>query len=95
MMNVFKPSAKAIAAGANPHSRIMYMNEHYIHIAPTRAGYRFMQGDAFEWKPNLKKPDSLWKKETTVDPKLIVDSDLISVYNKKTYKKELDALGII
>ena len=94
-LTVYKPSAKGLRAGLSEYSRIMFMNEHYIWIAPTVAGYRFMQGDAFEWMPKRKQPDSLWRATDEVETTEIVDAEQISDYNRETYKTELTAMGIV
>lgn len=91
---VYAPTAKGIKAGLNEHSRIMFLNEHYIHITPCKHGYRFSQGDAFEWKPGMKNPDSYWKADCEVETTTIIDSALISDYNKDTNKNELKLMGI-
>lgn len=93
-LTVYQPSAKGLRAGLSEHSRIMFLNEHYVHIAPCKAGYRFMQGDAFEWMPKRKKPDSLWRAIEEVETTEILDAELISEYNRETYQTELAAMGI-
>jgi hypothetical protein len=93
-MNTYKPTAKGIKRGLAPTARIMFINEHYVHIAPTISGYRFQQGDAFEWKPGYKRPDSLWQVEAEIDPTSILDQDLISQYNRTENAVELAQMGI-
>jgi hypothetical protein len=93
-LTVYRPTAKGLRKGLSEHSRIMFLNEHYIWIAATTTGYRFMQGDAFEWKPKFKQPDSMWCAIDEVETTTIVDAGLISAYNVKTNKNELTAMGI-
>ena len=91
---VYKPSVKGIKAGINPHKRIMFLNEHYIHINACKSGYYFSEGDAFEWRPGLKKPESYWVSIDEVETTALIDSVQISKYNRDVNADELKLMGI-
>lgn len=99
-MTVYQPSPKGIKRGFTGSERIVFINEHYVWLEQIDTGYKFETGeydtgDAFEWKPKFKKPDSLWKAVDEIDPSTITGLDRLSDYNLKANEAELKEMGLI
>lgn len=91
-LTVYAPTSKGIKRGLKSDDRIVFVNEHYVWLKQIPNGYRFGQGDVFEWKPRKRKPDSLWAATEIINGHEISNVDDISDYNLKVNQKELDEI---
>ena len=77
-VTIYRPSAKGIRNGLKGIYRIAYFDYHYVWLNVENGVYSYpTDGDFFEWKPHLKKPDSLWMPTDEIDTKDIIGLDKI------------------
>lgn len=93
-MQAYRPSKKGLKWGINEHSRIFFLDSHYVFFVEQNGTYAFEDGDVFEWKPKMKKPDSLWVTDKDIDPKMIANSEGISEYNRIANVAQLSQMGL-
>jgi len=88
----YEPTTKGLKKGLKSNHRILFLDEHYVHLNYNEQQYSFQDGDAFEWKPGMKKPDSLWKRYEEIESKNITGFENISSYNLKSNKEQINRM---